>query len=566
MSFYPRRLVCINIPNTTWIQLVQPSPGVSYAALSFDKGGTSDFTVQSNFTQRHSPFPVEGQSRSIQDGILVARALGFQYIWIDSLCIVADDHAMVREERRHLDKIIQGADLLISAARSRAGDGFLGPCPPLRLTKLLYRCPDGATGTVIAQEQVNKLEPLHVVSYTIQEHLLAKRILIFGTYGLRWVCQETTAADGVQANAAYLRGTRNDGTHFKELVDGSELTERLHVPSHSDSWLEEWLGLVAAFMGRHSSIESTTLEMHKVGGRLLGVSAIAAAYASSRDTGNYLAGLWQKHLQRQLLWQLDDRVVGAAIEQHNTNCPSWSWAATPGQKRWIPYQDSTQLADDPKSTTETLEIISTDYVQPAFPEVPFGPVQSGFKLQVAGYLAPVQLWYVGMEAINFTDPENTESGDPTEADRSLLWRWRDWPAAQQRCALLVAAENHPFVDHDRPIATAILDSPASSLRRDQKYYCLEVYSGEPDGLNGMVADLDAMMNKGDDPRLDDDTYQLYSVGLLLKWEGDARFSRVGVYVVEEPGPDDATEVYGDKCTRELASWMHSQRRQSIEII
>ncbi|KAK1775645.1 hypothetical protein QBC45DRAFT_473394 [Copromyces sp. CBS 386.78] len=257
-------------------------------------------------------------------------------------------------------------------------------------------------------------------------------------------------------------------------------------------------------MGRHSAIESRVPEMQKVDSRLLGVSAIVAAY-SSRDTGNYLAGLWQKHPQRQLLWQLDDRVLGAAVEQHNTNCPSWSWAATPGQKRWIPYQDSTQMAD----TTDTLEVISTDYVQPLFPEAPFGP-------------------YGGMEAINFTDPENTESGDPTDADRSLLRRWREWPAAQQRCALLTVGEPHPFVGHDRPIATAILHSPASSLHGDHKYYCLEVYSGEPDGLNGIDADLGVMMNKGRDPRLDDDTYQLYSVGLLLRHEGEARFSRVRV--------------------------------------
>ncbi|KAK1775644.1 hypothetical protein QBC45DRAFT_334896, partial [Copromyces sp. CBS 386.78] len=101
-----------------------------YAALSFHKSGREPgITVRSNFMQRHSPFPVEGLPKSIQEAILVARALGFKYLWIDSLCVVADDHAMVRQEKRHLDQIIQGADLLISAARSPASDGFLGPCP-----------------------------------------------------------------------------------------------------------------------------------------------------------------------------------------------------------------------------------------------------------------------------------------------------------------------------------------------------------------------------------------------------------------------------------------------------
>lgn len=105
------------------------------------------------------------------------------------------------------------------------------------------------------------LEPLHLVSYTLQEHLLAKRLLMFGTFGLRWVCQETTSADGVQANEAYLRGTRNDGTHFKELVDGNELTERPYLPSRSNNWLEEWFGLVSTLMDRHLPIESRIPEM-----------------------------------------------------------------------------------------------------------------------------------------------------------------------------------------------------------------------------------------------------------------------------------------------------------------
>ncbi|KAK3397833.1 hypothetical protein B0T20DRAFT_480049 [Sordaria brevicollis] len=295
---------------------------------------------------------------------------------------------------------------------------------------------------------------------------------------------------------------------------------------------------------------------------------MASAYSSSRDTGRYLAGLWQRDLQRQLLWQLDDRVTGAAVEQHNTNCPSWSWAATPGQKRWVQYQDSTQLADN-QNTTDTLEIINTDFIQPTFADTPFGPVKPGFKIQVAGYLAPVQLWEVGEEAIKWTEIENDKQ-DPTSVDRTHLWRWREWPAARQRCALLMASKDHPFVDpdHDRPIATAILDFPASSMRGNDQYYCLEVYGGVPDELDGIDGDLSAMMNKGsNDPRLDDDTYQLYSVGLLLRYEGrGATFSRVGVYVVEEPGPEEADLVYDNKYTRELVTWMRSQKREVIELI
>lgn len=93
--------------------------------------------------QRHSPFSIGGLPKSIQDGIIVARALGFRYMWIDNLCMIAENHAMIRQEQRHLDQIIQGADLLISAVRSPTSvGGFLGPCPPLHLARLPCRCLD----------------------------------------------------------------------------------------------------------------------------------------------------------------------------------------------------------------------------------------------------------------------------------------------------------------------------------------------------------------------------------------------------------------------------------------
>ncbi|KAL8911466.1 MAG: hypothetical protein Q9171_003364 [Xanthocarpia ochracea] len=72
-------------------------------------------------------FPLDSQPASIQDAIKVTKALGYRYLWVDSLCIIQDDKFDMMREISHMDKIYQHSTLLISAARAQeAGDGFLG--------------------------------------------------------------------------------------------------------------------------------------------------------------------------------------------------------------------------------------------------------------------------------------------------------------------------------------------------------------------------------------------------------------------------------------------------------
>ncbi|KAH8650268.1 hypothetical protein BGZ60DRAFT_389370, partial [Tricladium varicosporioides] len=63
-----------------------------YIALSYCWGGSNPpSTTKSNEAARHLGIPSSQISRTFQDAIKVTRWLGFQYLWIDALCIVQDD-------------------------------------------------------------------------------------------------------------------------------------------------------------------------------------------------------------------------------------------------------------------------------------------------------------------------------------------------------------------------------------------------------------------------------------------------------------------------------------------
>ncbi|KAL8855389.1 MAG: hypothetical protein Q9178_007964 [Gyalolechia marmorata] len=65
-------------------------------------------TTKANLVKRlkEEGFPLDSQPASIQNAIKVTKALGYRYLWVDSLCIIQEDKCDMREIS-HMDKIYQ---------------------------------------------------------------------------------------------------------------------------------------------------------------------------------------------------------------------------------------------------------------------------------------------------------------------------------------------------------------------------------------------------------------------------------------------------------------------------
>jgi heterokaryon incompatibility protein (HET) len=79
---------------TPEIVRIVPSDGFKrYIALSHCwRNGNPTRTTRLNLECRMSGFAFSELSRSFQDAVTVTRSLGINYLWIDCLCIVQDDH------------------------------------------------------------------------------------------------------------------------------------------------------------------------------------------------------------------------------------------------------------------------------------------------------------------------------------------------------------------------------------------------------------------------------------------------------------------------------------------
>lgn len=75
--------------------------GHQYAALSYARGNTSpDMAVQSsleNLEERRQGINLAELPRTFREAVVVCRALGVRYLWIDALCILDDTEDRNRE-------------------------------------------------------------------------------------------------------------------------------------------------------------------------------------------------------------------------------------------------------------------------------------------------------------------------------------------------------------------------------------------------------------------------------------------------------------------------------------
>lgn len=124
-SFLPTRLVDLRDeePRLRLFPIAEPS--IKYATLSHCWGTTKRTVLtQSALPQFLNRIPPEAISKTFQDAMLVAKYLGFEYIWIDSLCIIQDSYEDWKREAALMRDVYGESGITIAA--SGATDGTVG--------------------------------------------------------------------------------------------------------------------------------------------------------------------------------------------------------------------------------------------------------------------------------------------------------------------------------------------------------------------------------------------------------------------------------------------------------
>ena len=355
----PTRVIDVGDPSRNPRVIVTNGQLGSWAALSYCWGGHSTFVLN---TETSNSFfggraPLHRFPKTLHDAIIIARALGLQFLWIDALCIMQDSAEDWAAEADRMKKVYGSATITIAATNSTSADYGIFKnrqiSPPG--CRLEWRSSDPMeSGNLFLRsssefwDTTMKQEPLNTRGWTLQESLLAPRILSYGTQQMIWECLERRVGE---SGRPVLPGERHRDKRFVQTIMANNFspwektkqgftrlslrTMPVHWTAVPNTWVEShyamysrWSAIVKDYTGRNLTVQSDILPA---------LSGIAGAFQNLlRD--EYCAGLWKNDIIRGMCWSRgtmpvkDFRAIKARQKDRDDFIPSWSWASVIGRR------------------------------------------------------------------------------------------------------------------------------------------------------------------------------------------------------------------------------------------
>lgn len=344
----PTRLVDVGTSQHPLIKLVETDQREThgtcpYFILSYcwGQGNSSAKTTSDNLMKRLQEISVDELPKTIQDAILVTRMMGYQYIWIDAMCIVQatdeNDTGDFTSEAPKMGDYYANADCCISASlASDSSEGFLTQRPLARfpiIQDLILKFSDSPSTPSYSsffgahQSPYDLMKnlidtPLMQRGWYLQELMLSRRILHWTVHGLYLQCQSCICLEG---NLGLWPCSSSDVFPCGFDADVFDPREVLALPNDRILAFDGWYRLLEVFSQRKLTFESD---------RMYAIHGIACVLVQ-RFGAEYFYGLFRRHLAQGLAWARGSyrnhdspRVLNRPLKpSRRTEYPTWCWAS-----------------------------------------------------------------------------------------------------------------------------------------------------------------------------------------------------------------------------------------------
>lgn len=335
----PTRLVEISSAGSPGnVRVFSPADGqtfIPYLALSHCWGGTQILKLNTNnYNDMYIQIPRVSLSKTFQDAIEITRCLGYKYLWIDSLCIQQDSWEDWEREALRMGEYYGNAICTIAALASVDG---LGGCfksrNPLRMLECVVNSSNERSLRISAHQPMryefdSNLAPLHKRAWVVQERLLSRRTLYYGSTGLYWECRTASTAEWRPDGIAAVPPTQKDQNrpvdkslkrHYWDLDKVSDSAENIW------DFHRLWYGIVEIYTGAFLTFPTD---------KLIAIAGLVAPLEKRFDL-SFQAGIWSRYSTIDLIWKVD--VMKTRKSQHQEHpprrlpneAPTWSWASSP---------------------------------------------------------------------------------------------------------------------------------------------------------------------------------------------------------------------------------------------
>lgn len=341
---------------------------------------------------------------TIQDAIELARCLGVQYLWVDSLCIIQDDTQDWAHESAQMSTVYAQAFLTVSAS-SVNSSRFSFLHQSRRNNEASFSLKENSTRdqhqntsaevlpTMLAVRRApssgfhqdphrDTVDPSMCRAWTLQEYMLSTRVVSFSTDEMQWTCRKLRACEcGHPEKLDYPRMEDLQMKLMKYAKVGQDTNQG--CLDKVSTYLDFWCKVVETYSRRDLSwmrdkLPALSGVAHEFA-RILNKENIAA-------TGNilpprYLAGLWDIGIHRQLCWRLGVQRKNGHVGEYRA--PTWSWASIEGE---VSMCDTSVRGFTPRA--EILEYMCAL----ANPDDPFGQVvRKGTYLRIRATVLETQM-------------------------------------------------------------------------------------------------------------------------------------------------------------------------------
>lgn len=365
-----------------------------YVALSHVWGVAKGLpkTTEKTVESHKKGIPLATLPRALQEAVVLTRALGFRWLWIDALCLVQDDDLSKIEESMTMDEIFGNAFLTVAA--TSAGDSSNEPLFPTQTPPFKIQATDnkGSAFKIYVREQpdhysfkapfdegahMNDWElpfnlsedatqdtPLLKRAWTFTERLLSPRILHFTKSEMILECREgyqcecgritdptfdSRATDSIKqefARVVYETGRRPsfDGSLDEPMNGVDVVTSQLasttltngakNISRGREETLQLWSYIITEFTARNMTCDSD---------RLLAIANIANQLSPALHSG-YVAGQWTFSTMGLLWYPNDSTKCRRSKPRSGHNVPSWSWASIEGSPIFFDTTSAMDLA------------------------------------------------------------------------------------------------------------------------------------------------------------------------------------------------------------------------------
>jgi hypothetical protein len=326
----PKRLVYIPERGHDYVQLVEIDHSTDitnrpYLILSYcwGQGNESARTTIENLESRLEKIPTTTLPRTIQDAIRLTKMMGFEYLWVDAMCILQrtnNNPGEFQTEAIKMRDYYANAECCISASlASDSSEGFLAERPlarfPIAPMHLKLSSPSQSQ-VVMAKERdwsrkgILYGTPLMQRGWYLQEYMLSKRILHWTLHGLFLQCQSSTFLEG-----------RLERWKYSLFPKSFDLRAILSLRDDRIIAYDGWYQVLESV-----SQKALTYERD----RMYAIHGVASLIIQ-RLQAEYILGVFRPTIAQGLAWSRasrNKRNLSKPLVPVETNFPAWCWASS----------------------------------------------------------------------------------------------------------------------------------------------------------------------------------------------------------------------------------------------